>query len=91
MAKYIKKKFLKILIQPAAGDVRFLGAALAYWYGEKNNMRISDENSDKMNGSYLGPSFTNKEVEEQLKNINAKFVIITIKKYILKLLKLLLR
>ena len=78
---YKEKIFENIWIQPAAGDAGgSLGAALAYWYGEKNNMRISDENSDKMNGSYLGPSFTNKEVEEQLKNINAKFVILDDKK-----------
>ena len=52
-------------------------------------MRISDENSDKMNGSYLGPSFTNK-VEEQLKNINAKFVILDDKKIYSETVKALL-
>ena len=57
-----------------------MGAALAYWYSEKNNLRTFDEKNDKMKGSYLGPSFTNKEVEEQLKNINAKFEILDDKK-----------
>ncbi len=71
---YKEKIFENIWVQPAAGDAGgSLGAALAYWYNEKNNERVSDEKSDKMNGSYLGPSFTNEQVEEKLKKINAKF------------------
>ena len=70
-----KKIFDNIWIQPAAGDAGgSLGAALALWYLElKQERKIS--NND-MKGSYLGPSFSQKEIENELKNLNANFEVL---------------
>ncbi len=74
--KILKNKiFEKIWFQPASGDAGgSLGAALAFWYQELKNKRIIDQKIDSMNGSYLGPSFTNKKIEENLKNLRAKYI-----------------
>tara|TARA_Y100001970_G_scaffold293877_1_gene444168 strand:+ start:593 stop:2434 length:1842 start_codon:yes stop_codon:yes gene_type:complete len=74
--KILKNKiFEKIWFQPASGDAGgSLGAALAFWYQELKNKRIIDQKIDSMNGSYLGPSFTNKNIEENLKNLRAKYI-----------------
>jgi len=71
-----KKIFDKIWIQPASGDAGgSLGSALAYWHIEKNNERkISD--TDDMQGSYLGPQYSEKEIEEKLNSLGAKFEIL---------------
>lgn len=55
--------FRNIWIQPAAGDAGgAVGAALATWHLTlKNERSITGE--DRMQGSYLGPSFTDKEVQ----------------------------
>jgi len=56
--------FKNIYIQPAAGDSGgAIGSALsvAYMYFEKE--RIVDEKTDLMNGSYLGPDYSEKEIE----------------------------
>ena len=72
--KLLKEKIFKnIWIQPAAGDAGgSLGAALAYWYHELNNKRVPSDNS--MKGSYLGPSYKDDEIENDLKKLNAKFI-----------------
>ena len=72
--KILKSKiFDNIWIQPAAGDAGgSLGAALAYWYLELNNER-NDTNTDEMRGSYLGPSYSNENIEKSLKQIGAKY------------------
>ena len=56
--------FKNIWIQPAAGDAGgALGAALALWHIEqKKNRKISE--TDDMQGSYLGPEYSQKEIEE---------------------------
>ena len=67
------KKFDNIWIQPAAGDAGgSLGAALAYWFEELKKERTIDPN-DKMKGAYLGTKYSNKEIEKNLKFLNAKF------------------
>lgn len=59
--------FDEIWIQPAAGDAGgSLGAALAAWYLFYNQPRASNITSDLMRGSYLGPSFSNDEIESTL-------------------------
>ena len=67
----IKKQniFKNIWIQPAAGDAGgSLGAALAYWHIElKKERKINSQ--DQMKGSYLGPEFSQDEIEEKLKSI----------------------
>ena len=72
--KILKEKiFEDIWIQPAAGDAGgALGAALAIWYKELNNKRLNYENDD-MQGSYLGPSFNDNEIEVKLKDLEATF------------------
>ena len=64
--------FNEIWIQPAAGDAGgSLGAALAYWYKEMKNERLNF--SDQMKGSFLGPKFEEKEIENELISLSANF------------------
>jgi carbamoyltransferase len=74
--KILKEKiFDNMWIQPAAGDAGgSLGAALALWYIDQNNSRKIDIN-DSMQGSYLGPEYSQKEIEEQLDKAGAKYEI----------------
>jgi len=59
--------FDRIWIQPVAGDAGgALGAALFQWYHVLNQDREVDEGHDSQTGSYLGPSFTNGEIETWL-------------------------
>lgn len=60
--------FDDIWIQPAAGDAGgALGAALAIWYQYLGNARVADGIHDAMQGAYLGPSFSEEEIEQYLK------------------------
>jgi len=74
--KILKEKiFDNIWVQPAAGDAGgSLGAALALWHIEQNNPRTVDY-KDSMQGSYLGPEYSQKEIEEQLDKAGAKYEI----------------
>ena len=70
---YKENIFENIWIQPAAGDSGgALGAALMVWYNQLNNSRNINSN-DSMKGSYLGPQYTNSEIENVLSNLGAKF------------------
>jgi len=63
-------------VQPAAGDAGgSLGAALALWHVEQKNPRLANPNDD-MKGSFLGTEFTQKEIEEELNKIGAKFEVL---------------
>jgi len=75
--KILKEKiFDNIWIQPAAGDAGgSLGAALALWYLEQNNERVINP-LDDMNGSYLGPEYSQEVIENQLKNLGANYEIL---------------
>jgi len=72
--KILKEKiFDNIWIQPAAGDAGgALGAALAFWYNELKNERLPPYR-DEMQGSYLGPSYSDNEIEKQLISLGANF------------------
>ena len=71
------KIFDNIWIQPAAGDAGgSMGAALALWHIEQNNPRLVNP-SDDMNGSYLGPEYEQKQIEDELKKIGAIFEILS--------------
>ncbi len=66
-----EKIFEKIWIQPAAGDAGgALGAALAAWYANKDNIRAA-VSSDSMQASLLGPGFSDDEIEAVLRSHNA--------------------
>ena len=65
--------FEKIWIQPAAGDAGgALGAAMSVWHKELNNKRIYPL-EDRMRGAYLGPSYSDNNVELKLKKLGARF------------------
>ena len=81
--KNLKEKlFENIWIQPAAGDAGgSLGAALSLWHIELNKNREIN-NSDDMQGSYLGPEYTQKEIEEELSKLGANYEVIDEEKII---------
>jgi len=59
-----KSPFKDIWIQPAAGDAGgALGAALFVWYQYLNNQRQADNKNDFQSGSYLGPEFSDQDIE----------------------------
>jgi carbamoyltransferase len=65
--------FKNIWIQPASGDAGgALGAAQAFYYQELDNKRKIFK-TDSMNGSYLGPQFTDDQVENELKICGANY------------------
>ena len=68
-----EKIFDKIWIQPAAGDAGgSLGAALALWHIQFKNKRLV-ENNDQMKGSYLGPEYSQFQIESELNSLGAVF------------------
>lgn len=70
--------FQKIWIQPAAGDAGgALGAALAAYHLYLNQPRsVSGDGHDAMQGSYLGPSFQQEEIEQRLLAVGARFKVL---------------
>ena len=67
--------FENIWIQPAAGDAGgALGAALIGWYKYHNKPRTADEKNDSQKGSYLGPKFSEDEIQSfiKLKKLSVK-------------------
>jgi len=69
-----EKIFDNIWIQPAAGDAGgALGAALSIWYLHHNKDRVTVNKRDAMKGAYLGPKFTDKEIETELTACGANF------------------
>ncbi len=73
--KIIKENiFENIWIQPAAGDAGgSLGAALSYWYIQKNNIRKVSLEKDSMKGSLLGPAYSNEEVKKEFERLSVKY------------------
>jgi carbamoyltransferase len=71
------KNFKEIWVQPAAGDAGgALGAALAVWHKEIDKPRKVNP-TDSMRGSYLGPSYSQEDIEKELINCDAKFEAVT--------------
>ena len=69
-----KKIFDNIWIQPASGDAGgALGAALSTWYAHHKNDRRILASRDSMKGSYLGPEFTDTEIEFELNKCGAVY------------------
>ena len=66
-------KFSGFWIQPAAGDAGgAVGAALAAYHLHKGLPRVA-AGEDTMSGAYLGPSYTQPEIEERLRAVGARF------------------
>jgi carbamoyltransferase len=71
------KAFKNIWAQPASGDAGgALGGALAVWHKELDKPRIVNPN-DAMQGSYLGPSYNQDYIENELTKCGAKFYSVT--------------
>ena len=69
-----EKIFDNIWIQPAAGDAGgALGAALSTWYLHHNKERVASKERDAMNGAFLGPEYTDIEIETELTACGAIF------------------
>jgi len=65
--------FKNIWIQPASGDAgSAVGAALVAWHQHFNQPR-QPQSPDAMAGTYLGPSFSNAEIQRFLKSQHAPF------------------
>lgn len=64
--------FQSIWVQPASGDSGgALGAALYGWYRLKCHDRVPELNT--MSGCYLGSSYSDDQIKEQLNNLGAKY------------------
>lgn len=70
-----EKIFERIWIQPAAGDAGgALGAALAVWYMHKDHPQPRHVvQPDAMRGSFLGPEFSDDEIEAVLRDHQAVY------------------
>lgn len=70
-----EKIFDSIWIQPAAGDAGgALGGAYSVYYQEFDHHRtVRHDELDKMQGSYLGPKFSDDETKAYLDSIGAKY------------------
>lgn len=68
--------FDQIYIQPAAGDAGgALGAALAVHHLMEGAPRTPPRGQDGMKGAYLGPAYTQEQVEEGLTAAGARFTV----------------
>ena len=66
--------FENIWVQPAAGDAGgALGAALTAYHGFQGQPRHLNGALDAMAGSYLGPDFSQEDIEARLRAQGAKF------------------
>lgn len=68
------KAFKNIWIQPAAGDAGgALGAALTTYHYHLGETRCVSRGTDQMKGTYLGPEFSQTDIENRLTTAGAKF------------------
>jgi carbamoyltransferase len=68
--------FKRVWIQPAAGDAGgAVGGALAAYYQHFGRARRTNGALDSMQGSYLGPEFSQSEIENRLALAGAKFTV----------------
>ncbi len=65
--------FKNVWVQPAAGDAGgAVGAAFAAYHRELGCPRVVNA-ADSMSGSYLGPEYSQSDVEQELRNLGAVF------------------
>lgn len=71
--KLLRERIFKdIFIQPAAGDAGgALGAALAAYYMYYGENRSADGINDCMQGAFLGPEYSDKEIVQMNKHVKA--------------------
>jgi carbamoyltransferase len=61
-------------IQPSAGDAGgAVGAALTAWHKMEDKPRNANGSKDNMQGSFLGPSYSNEEIEQFLRTKEAPY------------------
>ena len=66
--------FKRIWIQPAAGDAGgALGVAQLIWHRYCNQPRTTTAGEDAMKGAYLGPEFSDRDIELYLKSEGASY------------------
>jgi carbamoyltransferase len=66
--------FKGLWIQPSAGDAGgAVGAALTAWYKLEDKPRGLNGSKDTMQGSFLGPSYANEEIEQFLRSKEAPY------------------
>ncbi len=66
--------FKQLWIQPAAGDAGgALGVAQLIWHRQLKQPRTVAPGKDSMKGAYLGPSFSDDEIEAFLDSIGARY------------------
>lgn len=71
-----EKIFDQIWIQPAAGDAGgAIGAALAAYHLMLNKPRVVNS-TDAMKGAYLGPAYTQTDIERSLQEVGAVYSIV---------------
>jgi carbamoyltransferase len=70
-------RFERVWIQPASGDAGgALGAALAAYHIHAGKPRQVNGGGDSMKGAYLGPAFSQVEVEDRLRGAGASFTVL---------------
>jgi carbamoyltransferase len=70
----LEEIFENIYIQPASGDAGCaLGAAQAIHYLYFKNERLIHSDGNAMEGTYLGPSYSNKEIESMNKKVKGVY------------------
>ena len=70
--------FENVWVQPAAGDAGgSLGAALAAYHGFLDYERNVSSGTDGMHGSYLGPRYDQRDIENRLNDAGARFVLLS--------------
>jgi carbamoyltransferase len=66
--------FRGLWIQPAAGDAGgAIGAALLGWHRLEDRPRKTAPPDDAMKGAFLGPAYSNEEIERYLRSIDAPY------------------
>ena len=69
--------FKRMWIQPASGDAGgAVGAALSAYHGLGRQPRATASSGDGMSGAFLGPAYSQTEIETRLHDQNAKFTVL---------------
>jgi carbamoyltransferase len=71
-------RFKRLWVQPAAGDAGgAVGAALCAYHLFKGQPRRIPSNGDAMSGAFLGPSFSQEDIEARLRHVGARFAVVS--------------